>query len=380
MSEQIEKVLQDVAAKHGDRRAHVFSVQIESTGDQSARLRGKVLDAAHLTALRQEFIKQLPKWKIDDAAVEVLRKKTPIMRVVATNLTDLHVEASFLSELLTQVLNGTSLEVLEDREKWCFVRQEDGYLGWAYKGFLGDDATATGEHIVIAPTSRLYVDASGGGAPLTRLLAGTRVQVVETENDRALVQGVGMMLRAGWIAASELRAISAIPTGGALQRKQIVADARQFTGVYYLWGGCSAWGIDCSGLAQLSHRMNGVVLPRDCDQQFAAGTPVEAPFQPGDLLYFWNEARSKAGHVGLSTGGWNIIHSSRSRNGVYEEDVQANENFARVFHGCANVCSARIAALEWQLDREVKAHDEIHLPCRGRDLPWRVFMGVRCRG
>jgi cell wall-associated NlpC family hydrolase len=79
--------------------------------------------------------------------------------------------------------------------------------------------------------------------------------------------------------------------------------------------------------------MNGIEIPRDCYLQFPVGKPVEPPFQPGDLLYFWNEAKTKMGHVGISTGGWNIIHSSRSRNGVYEEDVQQNEGLKASFAG-----------------------------------------------
>ena len=115
----------------------------------------------------------------------------------------------------------------------------------------------------------------------------------------------------------------------------IIWDARRMTGVYYLWGGCTGWGIDCSGLAQLTHKLSGYTLPRDCDLQFAAGKPIEGPpFRAGDLLYFWNEARTKMGHVGIATGdGWNIIHSSRGRNGVYEEDVQASENLRGSYAG-----------------------------------------------
>ena len=82
------------------------------------------------------------------------------------------------------------------------------------------------------------------------------------------------------------------------------------------------------------HRLAGVTLPRDADMQFDAGRPVEAPCEPGDLLFFGElgERRSIT-HVGISTGGWRIIHSSRSRNGVYEDDVQAVEHLRESFVG-----------------------------------------------
>jgi cell wall-associated NlpC family hydrolase len=76
--------------------------------------------------------------------------------------------------------------------------------------------------------------------------------------------------------------------------------------------------------------------------QFNAGAPVAFPFQPGDLLFFGDITGSgspKITHVAVSLGGWHVIHSSRSRNGVYEDDVQGvahlRESFvaARTFIG-----------------------------------------------
>jgi cell wall-associated NlpC family hydrolase len=114
----------------------------------------------------------------------------------------------------------------------------------------------------------------------------------------------------------------------------MIEDARRFTGVYYLWGGNSAFGIDCSGLMYLIHRLCGYAIPRDARLQFPVGTPVEPPFTHGDLLFFHADSDpSRIGHVGMSVGGWRIIHSSRSRNGVFEEDVQASEGLTRTFAG-----------------------------------------------
>ena len=68
--------------------------------------------------------------------------------------------------------------------------------------------------------------------------------------------------------------------------------------------------------------------------QFNAGKPVDFPYQPGDLLFFGENGRSgspKITHVAVSLGDWRIIHSSRSRNGVYEDDVQAVEHLRESF-------------------------------------------------
>jgi cell wall-associated NlpC family hydrolase len=240
-------------------------------------------------------------------------------RYVATNLTDLRREPSFLSELLTQVMLSVELEVLEDKEKWSRVRQSDGYEGWTYTQYLTNRAPAKPTHIVTTPIAEVLNNTK----VFTRLLGGTFL----TADD----DGQFAYLSNGAVPSCTLRSLPL-----ASSRKQMIDDARQFTGTYYLWGGSSAWGIDCSGLAQLVHRMAGIDIPRDCYLQFPVGRPIEPPFKAGDLLYFWNEARTKPGHVGISTGessGWHIIHSSRSRNGVYEEDVQQNENLRASFCG-----------------------------------------------
>jgi cell wall-associated NlpC family hydrolase len=244
-------------------------------------------------------------------------------RYVATNLTDLHREPSFLSELLTQVMLGVELEVLEEKEKWSRVRQTDGYEGWAYTHYLTDTAPPPPTHIIRTPLACAFAEKQESERPIMRLLGGTLVS--------ASVDGAWARLVQGFVGAQHLR-----PLPLASSRQQMIADARQFSGTYYLWGGSSAWGIDCSGLAQLVHRLHGVNIPRDCYLQHPVGKPIEPPFRPSDLLYFWNEARTKPGHVGISTGGnggWHIIHSSRTRNGVYEEDVQTNENLRASFCG-----------------------------------------------
>jgi cell wall-associated NlpC family hydrolase len=325
MSQNVEKAVADLAAHHADKRLHVFDLKVESDG----KLSGRVLEKENLEELRAK----LSGIRIDDSKVQVLRKNPPALRMVATNLTDLHKEPSFLSEMLLQVFNGTALEILEEQEKWCFVRQVDGYLGWVHRPFLAEGTTPRATHVVSEPVICVYPQPVVSGEPLTRVLAGTFVAVTQMRDSWAHLEFAGT-LKSGWVRAEALRPIASLPLSEDDTRRQLVADARKFFGVYYLWGGNSAWGTDCSGLSQLIHRLSGYTLPRDCDMQFAKGKPVEPPFSPGDLLYFASSTNpNKVGHVGLSTGGWNMVHSSRTRNGVYEEDVQANENLRTSFAG-----------------------------------------------
>ena len=78
-----------------------------------------------------------------------------------------------------------------------------------------------------------------------------------------------------------------------------------------------------------------MTIPRDADQQFDAGRPVAYQYQPGDLLFFGEgeaEAR-KITHVAVSLGDWRILHSSRSRNGVQEDNMQVVEHLRESFVG-----------------------------------------------
>jgi cell wall-associated NlpC family hydrolase len=43
----------------------------------------------------------------------------------------------------------------------------------------------------------------------------------------------------------------------------------------------------------------------------------------GDLFFFAeSDSKRHITHVGISLGGWKMIHSSRSNNGVYMDDLQ----------------------------------------------------------
>lgn len=140
----------------------------------------------------------------------------------------------------------------------------------------------------------------------------------------------------GAAAVAPTPASASGPTGADL-----VAEARKYVGVPYVWGGATPQGLDCSGLVKLSLSALGVDMPRVAREQMTQGTPVASLDQaePGDLLVF-----DGGSHIGIYLGEGRMIDAPKPGDRVRERDVYETPTAIRRVLPTASEAAAAAAA------------------------------------
>jgi cell wall-associated NlpC family hydrolase len=231
----------------------------------------------------------------------------------------------------TEALMGDAVTVYAEDEGWSWCQlQSDGYVGYLPSEAVRADTPEPTHRITalrtfIYPAPRLKVAPSGFAG------LGATVAVETTAGDYARLAG------GGFVFAAHLAPLQA-------PEADFVAVAERLVGTPYLWGGKSSWGLDCSGLIQLSLAVAGILAPRDTDmQQGVLGESLEvtselAGLRRGDLI-FWK------GHVGVMVDAERLLHANAHHMAAAVEPLRTAEARIRSKEFGAIVANKRLPAL-----------------------------------
>lgn len=238
--------------------------------------------------------------------------------LVSVSVCNMRSRRSHTSELVTQALMGTPVQILDKQGGWLLIRTPDFYTGWtddpvAELSDVEHEAWKAGERLNYTGYTGVITDAGGG--TVSDAVFGIILARTGSRGDHwtvALPDG-----RTGEVKKGETEDFRKWAVNASIEPARLVSFAMQFMGTPYLWGGTSTKMLDCSGLTKTVYYYGGVILTRDASGQMRYGdvvsidNPLET-LRPGDLLFWGRERNGRVSitHTGLYIGDGEYIHSS----------------------------------------------------------------------
>jgi len=224
---------------------------------------------------------------------------------------------SVKAEMVTEILFGEQLTILEKKDNWLAISCNwDNYQGWMDCKQAMELKGEKGKKIVLSEALTTFKTNLG----TLRLSAGSELFV---EN------GIYTLGAYHFTGDTEIKSAKQ-----SKSRKDLLHFGMQYLNVPYLWGGRSIFGIDCSGLTQVCYKLCGIDIPRDASQQARTGADVSfvENAQPGDLAFFENK-EGKIIHVGMLLKNRKILHASgQVRIDTIDHQGIFNEELGRYTH------------------------------------------------
>ena len=309
-----------------DSRLAIFKIkavdegnEVDLTGittDEKARM--ALIDSLNVAHIRfRDHIRLLP-----DTSVG--KKKYAL---VNNSVCNIRTHPEHPAELSTQSILGTLLRVYEHVPGWYLVQTPDHYLGWVDAGGIHPVDSLQALDWLRAPRV-IYTDQVGftysepdaHSLHVSDVVEGNILELVKpTSRGSKFVKVRYPDGRLAYVSASSVERFNQWLDSRDPTVSHVIATAKTFLGEPYLWGGTSPKGFDCSGFTKTAFYLNGVILPRDADQQAGTGIPVPTDttlknLRAGDLLFFGHRAtpthKEKIVHVAIYLGNGKFINSA----------------------------------------------------------------------
>lgn len=233
------------------------------------------------------------------------------------------------SSVITK-LSNSRVSILDSSDGWYKI-SFSGKTGWVSSDYIKVLSTA-GK--INANGVNFRKSASTSGEVIDSLKSGTSVQILDTRSGWHKVKvgtKVGYVV-IKFVTATDTSVKSSRSTTAVTLAEadvddsdnslvsDILAYAKKYVGVRYVYGGKSPSGFDCSGYVGYVFKKFGIKLNSSAESMYANGTKVsKSALKAGDILFFDASSRKASGtidHVGIYMGGDLFIHASTSNKRV----------------------------------------------------------------
>ena len=329
-----ETISKEMKAQYApDGRSKTLEVKLEQTANGYA-LKGVTnqpdAKAAYVKAFEDKGIKVLD--SIAMLPSETLEGK--IYGVSNQSVINFRTAGKYSAESATQVMMGTPLQVLEKKGGWTRAITPEGYISWVSSGSITymdkaefDAYQAAKKVIVTTKYATMYEGPSANSQMVSDVVWGN---ILLDKGTQGAWQKVAISDgREGYVLKSDVTEFNKWLDSRNPTAENIIATAKQFIGVPYMWGGTSIKAVDCSGFCKSTYFLNGIVLARDASQQCLTGDGVDiskyvdggeytrealANLKKGDLIFFGTKAtpekKERITHVGIYIEDGIFIHSA----------------------------------------------------------------------
>lgn len=219
---------------------------------------------------------------------------------VCVSAANLYKAPNSVTAIEAQILFGQTVRVFDQNNSMAWLQVDhNNYVGWVEQKALSSAITTPTHHVKV-PRTFLYPQPDMKRKACGQLSMGSFVEVTSTHRERGTDYSI--------LKSGESLISGHLLTIGRYE-PDYVAVAESLLHIPYLWGGDSGFGLDCSGLVQLSMAMAGKQVLRDSDMQAATTGEIISPgsdysnLKRGDLV-FWK------GHVAIVRGDGAIIHAN----------------------------------------------------------------------
>nr|MBP7510085.1 SH3 domain-containing protein [Prolixibacteraceae bacterium] len=277
-----------------DKRVNIFDISIKDTLKSLVVISGETSlpeGKKHLISFLEEkeipfidSIRVLP----DSAAGD---KTWALAKLSVSNMRYL---PDHTSELVSQVLMGTPMKVLDYKKGWYRIQTPDNYIGWMDAGGIQCLTQSEFEHwkgakrwIYNSISGYIYDSPNKNGEIVADLVLN---DILEAEGEsKGFLKVIIPDGRKGYIRKKECISIEEWSSRQP-DTKNLLSLPQKMMGTPYIWGGASVRAVDCSGFVKIAYFSQGILLARDASQQARYGEVIDfhnpENLKPGDLLFF----------------------------------------------------------------------------------------------